>query len=286
MKVDDQHPFGVALDPTTDAQAIINRYNYTAMILDGSTHTNLDRSFNQSLYSGLIDFNRNYSVPYVNSDKEEDPTKNFVAHSYRPAQDNTTEFINIYLSTFDRHYVLGLAGFNHATPLNALMTHKPSSTPGHFEAVASHANATTNKMLNGRGMILIDSNVANNQCVSSAEFRADQGAFLSALSTCMYFYHNLDIYHNKYQNLSVGIMGGVQIPTVNIYLGGFQRGVELFNSIVLTNIVNDGAQVAFNLVPEKADDQYFQSCYNTFMTLLDHSRYGDEIKPLLGDESN
>lgn len=251
------------------------RYGYTSMIIDGATHTTMDRSFNQSLYAGLVDFNKNYTVDHVDPETEADVINKNVANAYKPSQDNTTEFINIYLAAMDKHSVIGLAGFNHSTPLNSMMVHKQIKGKDKIlEGPASNPDTETNKLLNSKGFILIDSNVPNNQCVASVMFRADQPGFLAAMATCQYLYNNLDIYHAHHEPLSVGMFGGVQIPTVTIYMGGFQRGVELFNYAVLHQaILARGAKNYFEDGGTSYDAQ-------AFIDLVDHSEYRDEIYKL------
>jgi basic membrane lipoprotein Med (substrate-binding protein (PBP1-ABC) superfamily) len=55
-------------------------------------------------------------------------------------------------------------------------------------------------------------------------FRSDEAAFMTGLATCQYLNDNFDEY-NKDGGLSVGTFGGVNIPTVTIYMGGFEQGV-------------------------------------------------------------
>ncbi|MCQ3908165.1 MAG: BMP family ABC transporter substrate-binding protein [Mycoplasmoidaceae bacterium] len=187
----------------------------------------MDRSFNQQLFEGLVDFNNNKKMSSYKIDD---------ADSSKPSQDNPMEFINIYTSVMKDHYIIGLAGFNHATPMNQMMVHNNDSP------YASCSSSDTDKIAKRTSFILLDANVSDNQNVASVQFRSDQPGFLTAMAVCDYFYHNLQIYHNKHQNISVGAFGGVQLPTVLTYMGGFQRGIELFNHEVLQNrILKNGA---------------------------------------------
>lgn len=263
-------------------EAIKRRYQYSAMVIDGATHSTMDRSFNQGLYEGLVDFVKNKACTTYDSETLRDPVANNIAHSYKPSADNTTEFVNIYLSSVHEHDVIGLAGFNHATPLNSLMIHEVND--GQVNPLVTCSNAEANKEVNSTGFILLDSNIGNNQNIASVQFRADQPGFLTGMATCQYFYNNLDMYHDKFQDLSVGIYGGVAIPTVTIYMGGFERGVELFNIGVLYNSINTGARDFFN-IPWEPDDvvppeETQQAQKATFYKLLEHSRYKDEINAL------
>ncbi|MCQ2748396.1 MAG: BMP family ABC transporter substrate-binding protein [Mycoplasmoidaceae bacterium] len=204
------------------ADQMAARYNKAAMVIDGATHSTMDRSFNQSLYEGLVNFVKNKSV--ASYDPEGSGSSKNSAQSYKPTQDNTTEFINTYTSVIKQSDIVGLAGFNHATPLNSMMQH--AEIDGGVSAFASVKDNVVNELAQKTGFILLDSNISNNQNIASVQFKADQPGFLTALATCEYFVNNLDMYHDNYQDLAVAEFGGVAIPTVVIYMGGFQRGIE------------------------------------------------------------
>ena len=268
-------------EPLTDPNVINARYNYTSTVIDGTRQETLDRSFNESQYTGLVDFTKNTRVDHVDPPSETDPVRKNIAHSYKPSQDTTTEFINLYLSVMREHDVIGLAGFSHTTPLNALMSHKPKGG-NKLTPLVYAVNDDITKMLSEKGIIMLDSNVHNNQNIASVQFRADQGAFLSALATCQYFYNNLDTYHKNYENISIGMFGGVPMTTVTVYMGGFQRGIEFFNRAILkekllsgthkeewSDQVNSGAYDYFKNIPS----------YNgkEFENLVEHSKHREEI---------
>lgn len=256
------------------ADEIKARYAYTSMVIDGATHTTMDRSFNQSLYEGLVDFVQNDKCTTYDSESETDPVKYHTTHSYKPSQDNTTDFVNTYASVIKEHDVVGLAGFNHSTPLNSMMTHENGS------ALVTNPDPEINKLLNSTGLILLDSNIANNQNIASVQFRADQPGFLTGLATCQYFYNNLDMYHDKFQDIAVGAYGGVAIPTVIIYIGGFQRGIEFFNHFILSEAITQGSKYYFGEEQAKDDDIRAQALLKTFTNLVEHSKYKDEINAL------
>ncbi|MCQ3915122.1 MAG: BMP family ABC transporter substrate-binding protein [Mycoplasmoidaceae bacterium] len=196
----------------------------------------MDRSFNQSLYQGLVDFIHNEKCDHCDPETGSDPKKQLIAKAFKPSQDNTTDFINTYVSAMKGYDVLGLAGFNHATPLNAMMIHKDKDDKT-AEPLASNADPEINKIANSTAFVLLDSNVNSNQNVASVQFRADQPGFLAALAACQYLYNNLEVYHKNHEDLSVAAFGGVAIPTVTIYIGGFQRGVEFFNNKILLSAI-------------------------------------------------
>ncbi|MCQ2957114.1 MAG: BMP family ABC transporter substrate-binding protein [Mycoplasmoidaceae bacterium] len=256
------------------------------MVIDGATHTTMDRSFNQSLYEGLVDFNKNIQCKSY-SPQNMEPRKNNTAMSLKPSQDNTTEFINTYMSIIDdeRNGVVGLAGFNHSTPLNALMFHNKDED-GIYEAYATANSQAAIERTGKTGFILLDANCANNQNVASVQFRADQPGFLAALAVGEYLYNNLDIYHNEFQDLSVAEFGGVSIPTVMIYMGGFQRGIEFFNVKVLQSALSRGSYYYLKSTePSPEDALRERRCYKTFIELVKHSKYQDEINELRDNTS-
>jgi len=206
-----------------DDKAEKARRQYTALIIDGATKTQLDRSFNQSVYNGMINFIKNQPSEVVDSTQ---------AIAYKPSQDSTTEFVNVYNEALRRSRILSLAGFCHITPLNTLYKVTPDGK----------ADFGSDKYVSNAGYILIDGDMAHNQNISSVLFRCDQSAFLTALATCMYFLNNLEQYHKGYRDISVGTYGGVGMPTVTIYMGGFQRGIEFYNEFILKQkIINHDA---------------------------------------------
>lgn len=267
-------PEGTEIGATAKAA----RKEYNSIIIDGATHNVMDRSFNQSMFEGFADFNSN--TKNSNYDISN-------ANSYKPSQDNTTDFINTYTSIMKKHKVLGLAGFNHATPLTAMMTHKKLAD-GFDDPYATCANADDTKVAESTAFILLDANIPNNQNIASVQFRADQPGFLTGLATCSYLIHNLNLYHDHYQDISVACYGGVPIPTVTVYMGGFQRGVELYNYTVIYNCVGLedecglGASTYFGREPASDEPNAFK-CKETFEILKDHSKYKEDIEEIYND---
>ncbi len=200
-------------------EAILMRYKYASLVLDGSTHSALDHSFNQSLYSGIANFIYNSPDVEIINDK--------LAQIYKPGQDTNSYFQDIYREASRNSRVVCLGGYNHVSPLTTLANqdldadNNPTSLVKYDNDCAKTA------------YVLIDGDIPNNQNVASVLFRSDQPAFLTGLATCAYFYYNLEAYHLDGQPLSVAIYGGTAIPTVTIYMGGYQRGIEFFNRFIL-----------------------------------------------------
>ncbi|XQP55242.1 MAG: BMP family ABC transporter substrate-binding protein [Mycoplasmoidaceae bacterium] len=247
------------------------RKEFSSIIIDGATHSIMDRSFNQSLFEGLADFVYNQKLGNYNIDQ---------AHAYKPPQDSTTDFINTYVSIAKKHSVIGLAGFNHATPLTTMMTRRGGNPQ------ATCADDKTNKIMQETAIVLQDANIPDNQCIASVLFRADQPGFLTGLATCEYLIHNPQLYHDHFQDFTVAEYGGVPIPSVTVYMGGFQRGVELFNYGVIQNVFEIGARYAFG-DPEIEEERFPNAgkCLQTFNKLIESSKYRSQVKEILNDPS-
>ena len=228
------------------------RKKYSTLIIDGASHTQLDRSFNQGLYQGLVNFNNNKeNVELVGEDQ---------AQVLKPSQDNNKEFQNIYLTGSKISRVLGLAGFNHVSPLSSMFPRTSDN---------SRVDFSSSPTMRDTASLLIDGDIPNDQNVASVLFRSDQPAFLTGVATCKYFMNNLHLYHDKYQDLSVATYGGTPIPTVTIYMGGFQRGIEFFNIMILSeHYLTREANEWFNDI-EGTDN---------FKNLLEHSKYKAEVE--------
>lgn len=271
-----------------DYNAYQDRYEYSCIVIDGATHSTMDRSFNQSLYQGLVDFIHNERCDHCDPETGHDPKAQCIAKAFKPSQDNTTDFINTYVAAMRDYDVLGLAGFNHATPLNAMMIHKDIG--GGVDPLASNADPEINKIANSTAFVLLDSNINSNQNVASVQFRADQPGFLSALATCQYLYNNMEMYHKDYKDLAVAAFGGVAIPTVTVYIGGFQRGIEFFNDKILNSslaptLLSGGPWYYFDGEPKVWPSDFWKARYDTFVKLVKFSKYKDEIEEIKKDSS-
>jgi basic membrane lipoprotein Med (substrate-binding protein (PBP1-ABC) superfamily) len=75
------------------------------------------------------------------------------------------------------------------------------------------------------GYILLDANTPEDKNIASVIFRSDEAAFMSGIATCQYLNDNFDEY--KDGGLRVGTFGGIAIPSVTIYMGGFEYGVKV-----------------------------------------------------------
>ncbi len=187
--------------------------------------------------------------------------------------------VDTYKTAIKESRILGFAGFNHAAPLNAITYHAQSKTSDKLYGFVQSDDATVNAQINQNCCILLDANIPNNQTIASVQFRADQAAFLSAIATCQYFYNNLHMYHDQFQNLSVGVFGGSAFPTVSIYMGGFQRGLEFFNYAILKlKMLGTGAKKVIEGHDIGDDDAM------AFRNLGLHTKYKEELDQIIEDE--
>jgi len=271
--------------PDAEANAK-NKWKYVTMCIDGSTHSTLDRSFNQGLYNGIVNFIQGVDVngTDLKSDSTTMPSTvlgSNTAASFKPAEDNNNGLTSTYkaiASPSTSFRMLGLAGFNHVSPLGDLGTVDES---GRF--VFSQQYKDIEKML----MLLIDGTIPNNQNISSVLFRSDQPGFLTSVATCMYFYNNLHTYHKGYRNLSVGLYGGNPIPTVTVYLGGFERGVEFFNKfILLDGMLKNEFKNNLCIDPDPIGTLETNPDFHDLKNLIDYSKTKSDIYAFLRKEQS
>jgi len=267
----------------TEEEIMHKKWKFASMCIDGSTHSTLDRSFNESLYRGIVSFIQGQAInDTLKGDSTTEPTTlkgNYTAASFKPAEDNNNGLTSTYkaIAAETGFRILGLAGFNHVSPLGDLGTVDSS---GRF--IFGTQFQDLKKML----MLLIDGSVANNQAISSVLFRADQPGFLAAIAACMYFYNNLQIYHKGFRDLSIGMYGGNPIPTVTVYMGGLQRGIEFFNRFVLYRglLTNE---LAFNVyTADNPIEMLGREAYKDLKNLIDYSKNKDNIYAFLKKEQS
>ncbi|MBQ4209034.1 BMP family ABC transporter substrate-binding protein [bacterium] len=122
-----------------------------------------------------------------------------------------------------------MCGFNHITPLNSIGVIKENDEKKKYKSFDSN--------FGNAAYILYDGDISNNQNIASVSFRADQSAFLTGIACCVELLKNVETYHKDGREMSIGIFGGVMIPTVLVFMGGIERGIELFNKHILPNII-------------------------------------------------
>lgn len=66
---------------------------------------------------------------------------------------------------------------------------------------------------------MCDGDVIDNQNVACVSFLADQSVFLTGIACCVELLKNAEIYHKNGREMSVGIFGGLMIPTVLVFMG-------------------------------------------------------------------
>lgn len=214
-------------------------YQYAEMINDGSTHQILDQSFNEGTYQGLVNWVHQLTNGWLPGEEMQVTMKDLATENIKdssvnsalagkPTADTPSGFINTYKAAIQSGVKsLVLPGFNHVTPLTTF----PAEDESTFKK---------------SGYILIDgtfstSNSTWNEYVASVMFRSDEAAFLAALAACQYLQDNYDNVYSKVNNgqLAMGAFGGTAIPTVTIYLGGFEWGIWVYNNFVLPKLAAD-----------------------------------------------
>ncbi len=204
-----------------------NRRESMTLICDSSDSVVLDKSFTQSLYHGLVQYINNDNTIDHNQLKNNGANS---AHWTRPTQDSSLFFQSIYDEVAKKHRVIHLCGFNHITPLNSIGEIKTNSDGKKYKSFdGNFGNAA---------YILYDGDVSNNQNIASISFRADQSAFLTGIACCVELLKNAETYHKNGREMAIGIFGGVMISTVLVFMGGIERGIELFNNHILPNIID------------------------------------------------
>ncbi len=259
-----------------------NSYDkFAEEVIDGSNHQVLDKSFNQSAYKGLYawqkfnDWNPGDQYPEVSEEALVDfYSKDGNNYSAKPANDQPDGFVATYSAAINASKkVLVLPGYLHSTPLKQFKTSRTSD-------------------YNKGGYILIDSNIPDENRIASVMFRADQSAFLAGLAACEYLsIQNFDHYIKK-GPLSVGTFGGTNIPTVTIFMGGFERGVQFFNDVLLPMMNysdNEFEQHKVNVINLGKEDSYFSGTFtigdgrSIVQNLL--ARGADAIMPVAGPQT-
>lgn len=204
-----------------------NRRENMVMICDSSNSIALDKSFSQSLYHGLVQYiNDNNAIDHNHLKNDGENS----AYWTRPTQDSSLFFQSIYDETAKKRKVIHLCGFNHITPLNSIGVIKENDNKQKYKSFNSN--------FGNAAYILYDGDISNNQNIASVSFRADQSAFLTGIACCVELLKNVETYHKDGREMSIGIFGGVMIPTVLVFMGGIERGIELFNNHILPNIID------------------------------------------------
>lgn len=278
-----------AVDQQTSPQ---NKYNYSALCVDGANHQVLDQSFNQSGYQGLVDWT--WTNGWYDSDRKpvsplESPSSTWnntrgSAYGTQPTTDNTSDFWKTYATLIESgRKSLILPGYLHQSGLDTFYKQDKN-------------------LYKTAGYILLDANIPENEDhvalseayknVASIVFRADEAAFMSGIATCQYLNDNFDEYH-KDGSLSVGTFGGLNIPTVTIYMGGFEQGIIAWNNNVEAIAKKEGwnnpDQHKVNFINLGKMDSYFSNSFSIGdgkpMAAALLQRGADAILPVAGTQS-
>lgn len=273
-----------------------DKYDYAAEIIDGTTHEFLDKSFNEGTYLGLIQWIVNNpwelgkTIDHSTMVPPNEGGLNYVpglnkAYALKPSSDNPDGFEAAYDTAIHAgKKVLVLPGFMHITPLINYLNN--------FHGVDNPELDYRNNI----GFILIDGNIEGYKEIASLMFRADEAAFLAGIATCQYLNDNYDEY--KDGGLNVATFGGTPIPTVTIYMGGFEQGVKYFNENILPKLADKQSDIKkdeyinehrVNVIDLGVQSSWFSGTFNIgdaklmSQTLLAHG--ADAIMPVAGPQT-
>lgn len=234
-KIDRTNPVDSIGDGITSQQL----FEYTQLIIDSNGHVTMDKSFNESSYLGLTNWVHQNDLTLGNNTwnpgedmrlkmtQLTDPTNTYSdgvysAKSIKPTSDDNKGFINAYTSAINsitssslRKGSIVLAGYLHETPIAQFISQ--------YHDVFEKAS-----------YVLLDANFPGER-ISTTAFRSDQAAFLCGISICQYLQSRYDDVYSKVNDgkLAVGTFGGLPIPTVTSFMGGFEWGIYFYNNFIL-----------------------------------------------------
>ena len=251
-------------------------FEYAQLIIDSNTHATLDKSFNENSYLGLTNWVHQNDLTLgddtwnpgdeirLKMTELKDPSSsysdgNYSADSIKPTSDDNKGFINAYTaaindtqkSSLSKGSIL-LAGYLHETPI--------------VQFIAQHYD-----IFEKVSYILLDGYFPNDH-ISSVSFRSDQAAFLCGISICQYLQSRYDDVYSKVNDgkLAVGTFGGMPLPTVTSFMGGFEWGIYFFNNFILPkyNGYNDWDQTTrekrtIDLISAGKSTSFYTNSFNT-----------------------
>ena len=220
-------------NPNSFISDVSSTYAYAEEVIDGSAHLVRDKSFNENAYLGLVNWvhqkeqkvnwepGKGFQISMDDIDNENMGAQEGVlsANVQKPTSDDINGFVSTYSAAIiDKKKSLVLPGYMHLSPLVDF----------------AQKNSELYKQA---GYVLIDSNIEDKN-IASVSFRCDQGAFLTGIAACQYLQDNYDNVYSKVNSgqLSIGMFGGLPIPSVTVYMGGFEWGVWAYNHYVLNKL--------------------------------------------------
>ena len=267
-----------ATDPMSSINNIQNQrlFEYAQLIIDSNAHSILDKSFNESSYLGLTNWvhqndttlgtdtwqpgdGMRIKMPQLSEPSNSYSDGVYSAKSIKPTSDDNKGFINSYTSAVNsiEHSSLGkgsiiLGGFLHETPVAQFIAQYHDT----FEKVS---------------YLILDSNFSDEH-ISATTFRSDQAAFLCGIAICQYLQSRYDDVYSKVNNgkLAVGTFGGLPIPTVTSFMGGFEWGIYFYNNFILPKYIeyNDWDQATkdkrtVDLISAGKSTSFYTNSFNT-----------------------
>ena len=233
-KIDNSNPKDALNNSPSDL------YSYASLVLDGATHSTLDKSFNENAYLGLVnwvhqkdkkigdnDWKAGDDVRITNSQlktsaNDEYTEGEFYAKYSKPSSDDPLGFRSTYIAEINKMIssnlhtgTLLLAGYLHETPLAMFFS-------------------DNQELYNKVTYTILDGGFQSNHC-ASVYYRPDQSAFLCGIAACQYLQDRYESVYSKINHgkLAVGTFGGIPIPTVTSFMGGFEWGIYIYNNYFL-----------------------------------------------------
>ena len=268
---------------TTDPMESINNiqssqlFGYAQLIIDSNAHVTMDKSFNESSYLGLTNWVHQNDTTLgadtwqpgddmrIKMTQLSEPSNSYSdgvysAKSIKPTSDDNKGFINSYTSAINsivhshalRKGSIILGGFLHETPVAQFIAQYHDT----FEKVS---------------YLMLDSNFSEEH-ISTTSFRSDQASFLCGIAICQYLQSRYDDVYSKVNNgkLAVGTFGGLPIPTVTSFMGGFEWGIYFFNNFILPKYIgyNDWDQATkdkrtVDLISAGKSTSFYTNSFNT-----------------------
>ena len=202
-----------------------------------------DKSFNETIFKGLQDYNGSTASNAV----------------VQPdAQSAVDVKINLYKKTFEDSQIIVAGGFQHTDALKKIGSEIPKQ----------------------RGFIFVDGKVEN-PSIANVVFNIEEAAFLAGYATADYLNKMKSTYGKD--GLKAGTFGGRNFPTVTAFMGGFQQGIEYYN----TNKAG-ATKVEFVKLGSKQED-YFSGSFTVgkgkAITQKLLSKGADVILPVAGPQT-
>lgn len=207
------------------------------VVVSNSSSVLADQSFSESAYNGMRDFFdglRNGNPPRTDISELPKASDSSVKENNgiwkRPGNDTISRVIS-YRNAFDNGSSIVLAaGFNHQESIDLATS------------TLSENKLIKNSFHDGNGFLFIDSAMSNEKSdpynVCSISYKADDGAFLTAITTAVFLNLHQDYFGPKDGYLSVSSFVGLPFGNTLNFMNGFRLGIHYWNKILQPLIPN------------------------------------------------